>query len=226
MQRRSPLSRTLAAAGVLPALWVTGPVQARPAIPDGSNIPPSHTPSVIAPALPLPPVPSADPPSAFLVAARRAVARGRTGEAQEALERAETRLLDRDLPPTAAPMADNRQAVLAIAAARRAVAARDRPAATAAIDDAVAAINRPSLAGAAATPASSVSPAAPEVPPSPPQPVITRALLPGHWALHGARYVWIAPETTPRQVQSAGLVPGAYVWRQGAYRWVPTHVAN
>ena len=59
-----------------------------------------------------------------------------------------------------------------------------------------------------------------------PEPVITRALLPGHWALHGARYVWIPPETTLRRVQSAGLVPGSYVWRNGAYVWVPTHYAN
>jgi hypothetical protein len=61
---------------------------------------------------------------------------------------------------------------------------------------------------------------------APPEPVITRALLAGHWALDGAQYVWIPPETIPRQVQSAGLVPGTYVWRNGAYVWVPTHYEN
>jgi hypothetical protein len=71
-----------------------------------------------------------------------------------------------------------------------------------------------------------IAPALPLLPPPPPQPVITRALLPGHWALHGARYVWVPPETTLRRVQSAGLVPGAYVWRNGAYVWVPTHYEN
>jgi hypothetical protein len=57
--------------------------------------------------------------------------------------------------------------------------------------------------------------------PPPPPPAITRALLPGHWALHGARYVWVPPETTLRPVQSPEVVPGAYVWRNGAYVWVP-----
>jgi WXXGXW repeat (2 copies) len=71
-----------------------------------------------------------------------------------------------------------------------------------------------------------IAPALPVPPPPPPQPVITRALLPGHWALQGARYVWVPPETTLRRVQSAGLVPGAYVWRNGAYLWVPTHYEN
>jgi hypothetical protein len=71
-----------------------------------------------------------------------------------------------------------------------------------------------------------IAPALPLPPPPPPQPVITRALLPGHWALRGARYVWVPPETTLRRVQSAGLVPGAYVWRNGAYVWVPTHYEN
>jgi hypothetical protein len=59
-----------------------------------------------------------------------------------------------------------------------------------------------------------------------PQPVITRALLAGHWTLHGARYAWTPPETRLRPVQSAGVVPGTYVWRDEAYVWVPTHYAN
>ena len=69
-----------------------------------------------------------------------------------------------------------------------------------------------------------VAPALP-VPP-PPQPVMTRALLPGHWALDGARYVWIPPETRLRRVQSGEIVPGAYVWRNGGYFWVPAHYDN
>ncbi len=31
--------------------------------------------------------------------------------------------------------------------------------------------------------------------PAPPISVTTRALLPGHWALHGSNYVWVPPET-------------------------------
>ena len=56
--------------------------------------------------------------------------------------------------------------------------------------------------------------------------VTTRALLPGHWALHGSNYVWVPPETRLREVQNAALVQGGYVWRHGSYVWVPTHHAE
>jgi hypothetical protein len=61
---------------------------------------------------------------------------------------------------------------------------------------------------------------------TPPISVTTRALLPGHWALHGSNYVWAPPETRLREVQNAALVQGAYVWRNGSYVWVPTHFAK
>jgi hypothetical protein len=231
MQRRSVISLALAATGILSALWLTGATQAQPVTRPANNITPYDARSVIAPALPVPPVPSADPPSVFLTAARSAVAVGRTGEAREALERAETRLLDRDLPSATASVPNNQQAVLAIGAARRALAAHDRQTAITAVNDALAAADRPEVT-VATIPATFVPPAVPLAPPPPPQPVITRepvitrALLPGHWALQGARYVWVSPETTLRRVQSAGLVPGADVWRNGAYVWVPRHYAN
>lgn len=227
MQRQFIAPVILAVTGMLPAVPQTGSALAQPIDRPASNITPFDAHSVIAPALPAPPVPSADPQSVFLVAARDAVQAERTGEAQEALERAETRLLNRTLPSPVAPLADNRQAVLAMVVARRALAVHDRQGAITAIDDALAAIGRPHLQVATATaPGSTVAPAIPPVPPPLPQLVITRALLPGHWALHGARYVWTPPETTLRRVQSAGLVPGAYVWRDGAYVWVPTHYEN
>ena len=59
-----------------------------------SNIDQQDTRSVIAPQLPVPPVGENASPRDFLQVADQALARGRTGEAQEALERAETRLLD------------------------------------------------------------------------------------------------------------------------------------
>ena len=226
MQRQFIAPVILAVTAMSPAVSQTGAALAQPIDRPASNITPFDAHSVIAPALPAPPVPSADPPSVFLVAARDAVRAGRTGEAQEALERAETRLLDRTLPSPVAPLADNRQAVLAMVVARRALAVHDRQGAIAAIDDALAAVDRPHLQVATAmAPGATAVPAVPPAPPLP-QPVITRALLPAHWALHGARYVWIPPETTLRRVQSAGLVPGAYVWRDGAYVWVPTHYEN
>jgi hypothetical protein len=58
---------------------------------------------------------------------------------------------------------------------------------------------------------------------APPISVITRALLPGHWALHGSNYVWVPPETRLRDVQTASLAQGGYVWRNGSYVWVPAH---
>ena len=213
MQRRSIIPFILAATGVLPGFWPTGAAAGQPIM--------------VAPGLSVPMVPSADLSSVFLTTARKAVVLGHTGEAREALERAETRLLDRALPsPAAASLPDTQRAGLAIGTARRALAAHDRPAAIAAIDGALASAGRPQFAVAAA-PLMNIAPAADRAPPLPQQqPVITRALLPGHWALQGARYVWIPPETKLRRVQSAGLVPGANVWHSGAYVWVPAHYEN
>jgi len=225
MQRCFIAPFIVAATAILPGFWRTGTALAQPVNRPASNITPYDARSVLAPSLPIPPVPSADQSSVFLTEARRAILVGRTGEAQEALERAESRLLDRDLPPQAASVPDDQPAVLAIGAARRALAAHDRRTAIAAIDDALAAADRPVFA-AATIPVSIMAPGIPLAPPSPAQPVITRALLPGHWTLQGARYVWIPPETTPRQVQSAALVPGAYVWQNGAYVWISQHYAN
>jgi hypothetical protein len=67
-----------------------------PMSPQASNIAPQDTRSLIAPSLPVPPIGRNATPAQFLGTARDALARGRTGEAQEALERAETRRLDRD----------------------------------------------------------------------------------------------------------------------------------
>jgi hypothetical protein len=63
-----------------------------------SNITPYDTRSVIAPALPPPPVGDNASPQDYLREAQQALARGRMGEAQEALERAEARALDRAVP--------------------------------------------------------------------------------------------------------------------------------
>lgn len=63
-----------------------------------SNITAQDTTSPIAPRLPNPPVPEGGTSHAFLVAARAALVGDRTGEAQEALEWAETRALDRSVP--------------------------------------------------------------------------------------------------------------------------------
>ncbi len=62
------------------------------------NISPQDTRSDIAPNLPSPPVGENASVRDYLTAARSALLGGRTGEAQQALEMAETRALDRSVP--------------------------------------------------------------------------------------------------------------------------------
>ena len=59
----------------------------------------------------------------------------------------------------------------------------------------------------------------------PPPPPVTRALLPGHWQLEGAHYVWVKPETRLRVVQERPLILGQNVWKDGRWVFVPTHYA-
>ena len=57
-------------------------------------------------------------------------------------------------------------------------------------------------------------------------PPVTKALLPGHWQLEGARYVWVQPETRLRPVQLRPLLLGENVWKDGKWVYVPTHYAG
>ncbi len=102
-----------------------------------SNIGPGDTGSVIAPTLPSPDVSPDAPARRFLLAARQAIAAGRTGQAQESLERAESRLLDRSVPRPAASQPDQAPPITLIAEARRALASQDGQAALRAIDGAL-----------------------------------------------------------------------------------------
>ena len=199
----------------------------------GSAMQPPDVQGITAAALPLPQVPATDAPSVLLLVARQALQAGRAGEAQEALERAETRLLDRAPGPPAAAVPDEQQAILAIAAARRALAMHDRASAIRAVDDALAAAAFP--LEATPGPAPTLVPGSPAQPPvgaasapfpEPVRPVVTLGLLPGHWALHGANWGWIPPDTRLRPVQAAPPVEGRFVWRDGAYAWVPAHYGN
>jgi len=196
-------------------------LRAPPQIPGTRSLVPASPPPAIGPRLPLPPLPENDSPHAFLQAARSAVKRGQTGEAQEALERAETRLLDRSVSISSAQEPEDRRALLGIGVARQALAAGDRAGTLQAIDDALAAPypearHAPPLA---VTP----SPVADVTLPPPGPPSVTYALLPGHWQLEGARYVWVPPETALRRVEARPLVEGRYVWRDGEWHWVPPH---
>ncbi len=89
-----------------------------------SNIAASNTRSDIAPRLP-DPATASNTPEAYLAAAQSALASGRTGAAQEALERAETRLLSRSTDPSAAASPADLPMVQQIGQARQALATRD-----------------------------------------------------------------------------------------------------
>lgn len=99
---------------------------------DASNTTAANTRSEIAPRLPDPGATS-NSPEAFLAAAQRALNAGRTGAAQEALERAETRILSRSTDPSMANSPDDSAMVQNIGQARRALASRDIAAARSAI---------------------------------------------------------------------------------------------
>ena len=93
---------------------------------NASNIGADDTQSDIAPRLPVPEAGDDAAPAAYLRSARAALLGGRTGEAQEALERAESRLLDRDVDPRRANIAIQDPMVQDVSRAREALAAGDR----------------------------------------------------------------------------------------------------
>jgi len=91
-----------------------------------SNITPQDTRSVIAPNLPSPPLGANASVRDFLAAARSALLEGHTGEAQQSLEMAETRALDRSVPLFQTNVASEDPLVVEIRQARHALSAGDR----------------------------------------------------------------------------------------------------
>lgn len=78
----------------------------------------------------------------LLRAARGALAAGRTGEAQQALEMAQTRLLDRSVPLGQTDRPSDNPAVGQIAQARQALLADDRPTCMRLIEAAIPAVSQ------------------------------------------------------------------------------------
>lgn len=111
-----------------------GTGQSLPTSNNASNIVPSDSTNVIAPRLPVPPISEASSPRDFLVAARQALAGNRTGEAQESLERAESRMLDGNILATQMGTPSQQMAIRHIADARDALAHGNKGAAIQAID--------------------------------------------------------------------------------------------
>ncbi|MEJ0020649.1 MAG: hypothetical protein WDN25_29695 [Acetobacteraceae bacterium] len=102
-----------------------------------SNITPNNTRSVIAPNLPSPRVGTNANPVDYLRAAQRALQSGRTGEAQQSLEMAQTRLLDRSVPQGQTDNPSDNPAVSQVSQALKALAAHDRMGAMQAIQSAI-----------------------------------------------------------------------------------------
>jgi hypothetical protein len=103
-----------------PGTGESGPASAR-----ASNIDSADTHSVIAPHLPSPGVGQNAGPERYLQVAEHALREHKTGEAQQALEMAETRLLDRSTAPSAANQPDESPRIAEVTAARKALAAKD-----------------------------------------------------------------------------------------------------
>jgi hypothetical protein len=104
-----------------------GTGQSLPLSSTAGNIGPGDTHNLIAGRLPTPAIDENAPPAAFIDAARQALAAGRTGEAQEAIERAETRALDRAIPPSQAGTPSQQPLVQQLRDARMALGSGDKP---------------------------------------------------------------------------------------------------
>lgn len=103
-----------------------------------SNVGPADTHTVWAPKLPTPALGEDSPPAAFIQAAQAAIAAGRLGEAQEAIERAESRALTRSVAPSKAGDASGQSLVRQLSEARQALGSGDKAAAVAKLAQALA----------------------------------------------------------------------------------------
>jgi len=117
---------TAAAAAVLIAAPALAQTASSPPSDRASHIAPGA--STVAPNLPTPDVGPNAGPAAFLTAAQNAIAAGRTGEAQQALEMAQTRLLDRSVAIGTTGVPSDDPAVRATSAALHALGNGDKAA--------------------------------------------------------------------------------------------------
>jgi hypothetical protein len=115
-----------------------------PLSPNASNITSSDTNSTIAPTSPEPNVVPGAGVSALLTAANQSIASGQTGTADEALEQAETQILQRSVPQTQVDYSSQDPVVSQIEQARTALGNHDNAGATQAINQ-ILASNAPEL---------------------------------------------------------------------------------
>ena len=165
----------------------------------------------------------------FLAVAHDDVARYRWNAAEAALERSETFLLNYGVKSSMGVATSPSLAMPYIIQARASVAQRDQVDALLAIDKAMSAMSAPATAFPPATmaqvlpPPSSVGTVTSGMQARVPMPMITRALLPGHWELTGWQYHWVPPDSSYRGVQTSTFIPGHYEYRGGAWIWVAGH---
>ena len=163
----------------------------------------------------------------YLETAQAAISGRRYGEAGRALEQAQTRLLNDGVAGYQETVAVAGRALLQVRLARHAAAARDGTGALLATGRALAAVQEAATGAPSVTLAQAIPPAPTPSPGAPPPvPMITQALLPGHWQLGGWQYHWVPPETRLRAVDSRPFAPGHYVWRDGAWVWDAGHYGD
>jgi hypothetical protein len=116
---------------------VIGTGSSLPRSDNASNITAGDTRSDIAPNLPLPGIGANATARDYLASARAALVAGHTGEAQQSLEMAETRALDRSIPRSQLDYRSGSALVARIAEARHALGDGDRAHAVRIIDGAL-----------------------------------------------------------------------------------------
>lgn len=212
-------ARNMALAAGLPGLALAQPINLQPPEP-GSNVSARPVPTQ-APTQRFSPY-ALGQAQAHLAAARVAYERGRTAEAEDALDRAETDLLNQPPGVEGARSPDSERAITDIGTVRQSLARRDRQGVLLGISDAMSAATLAALVPVSAPTALTAAPARVVVTEIP-APTPTYALLPGHWDLQGWKYAWVPPEALPRRAEARPFVQGQYVWRNGEWEWVPAH---
>jgi len=201
-----------------PLVPMAAAVQQAPLPPPGAALTPS-----VAPAIQVSSHGAAVP---YLDAAQTAIEGARYGAARGALEGAETRLLNDGAVPNERTISAGGQALTQVRLARNAAIRHDRRTALTAIAMAIAAAQEPLQPRPVEVHSVPQPPAANSAPPTPPPPMITKALLPGHWQLGSWQYHWVPPETQLRTVETRPWVQGHYVWQGGEWTWVPSHYGD
>jgi hypothetical protein len=168
-----------------------------------------------------------------LEAAQAALGGRRYGVAADDLEVAETRLLNEGAVPNASRITSGGQALTQVRLARDATKRRDRATAMIAVSVAIAAAQQPVAVPApplvAEAPSAPVLPVmAPPAPPPPvPVPMVTQAMLPGHWQMGSWQYHWVPPQTALHPVETRTLQQGQFVWKTGeGWVWVRAHYVD